>query len=84
MEKDGKRVEALAVKNGKIMFAGLKSSALGKKGKNTKIIDLKGKCLMPGFFLILTHMLYCNLLNFQWQIYIKVASYYTNPLIKSI
>jgi len=50
MEKDGKRVEALAVKNGKIMFAGLKSSALGKKGKNTKIIDLKGKCLMPGFF----------------------------------
>ena len=50
MEKDGKRVEALAVKNGKIMFAGSKSSALRKKGKNTKIIDLKGKCLMPGFF----------------------------------
>ena len=32
------------------MFTGSKSSVLSKKGKNTKIIDLKGKCLMPGFF----------------------------------
>ena len=40
-------VEALAVKDGKIAFAGSKSNALKMKGDVTKIVDLGGKTLLP-------------------------------------
>jgi predicted amidohydrolase YtcJ len=36
-------VEALAVKDGKIAFAGSKNTALEMKGDATKIVDLGGK-----------------------------------------
>ncbi|MBK6507214.1 MAG: amidohydrolase [Ignavibacteria bacterium] len=41
--------EAVAVKNGKIIFAGKKSEAEKLKGDSTKMNDLKGKTLLPGF-----------------------------------
>lgn len=47
--KDHDRVEALAVKEGKIVALGSKKEVLAYKGKDTKLIDLRGKCLMPGF-----------------------------------
>jgi predicted amidohydrolase YtcJ len=49
MVKDGDRVEALAVKDGKILSAGEKSAVMVSKGGNTKLVDLGGQCLMPGF-----------------------------------
>ena len=42
-------VEALAVKGGKIAFAGGKESAMQIKSDTTKLIDLDGKALLPGF-----------------------------------
>ncbi|MDQ3394981.1 MAG: amidohydrolase family protein, partial [Bacteroidota bacterium] len=41
--------EALAVKDGKIIFVGLNSLALFFKGPETIVYDLKGKMVLPGF-----------------------------------
>lgn len=50
MVKDGDRTEALAVKDGLILAVGALSEVLACKGPDTKVVALKGKCLMPGFF----------------------------------
>ena len=42
-------VEALAVKDGKILFVGPKDKALSMRGDATKVADLGGKALLPGF-----------------------------------
>ncbi len=42
-------VEALAVKNGKILFAGTSAEAEKIKGDSTVMKDLAGKTLLPGF-----------------------------------
>ena len=41
--------EAVAVKDGKIVAVGKKDDVLALKGDATKVIDLKGKTLVPGF-----------------------------------
>jgi len=50
MVKDGDRTEALAVKNGRILAVGALSEVMAYQGAGTKVVDLKDKCLMPGFF----------------------------------
>ncbi|MBB1089652.1 amidohydrolase family protein [Lysobacter sp. SG-8] len=42
-------VEALAVKDGRIAFAGAKDQALAMRGEATRVVDLEGKALLPGF-----------------------------------
>jgi predicted amidohydrolase YtcJ len=49
MTQEGERVEALAVQNGRIMAVGKLAEVLALKGPNTKLNDLGGKPLMPGF-----------------------------------
>jgi predicted amidohydrolase YtcJ len=49
MIKDGDRADALAVKDGKILAIGDRAAVMATKGADTKMIDLGGKCLMPGF-----------------------------------
>jgi predicted amidohydrolase YtcJ len=50
MEGDNaKYVEALAVKDGKIVFVGSKAEAENMKGDSTQINNLQGKTLFPGF-----------------------------------
>jgi len=44
-----KYVEALAVKNGRILMVGTKSDAQRSQGPATKVIDLGGNTLLPGF-----------------------------------
>lgn len=41
--------EAVAVKDGKILFVGSKAEALKLKGDDTEVRDLGGKTLLPGF-----------------------------------
>ncbi|WP_274610216.1 amidohydrolase [Pseudomonas sp. TH10] len=41
--------EAISVKNGKILAIGTKADVLKDQGKNSRIVDLKGKVLLPGF-----------------------------------
>ena len=50
MTKDGERAEALAVLNGQILAVGAIAEVMTRKGADTKLIDLGGKTLMPGFF----------------------------------
>lgn len=49
VDEQNPSVEALAVSDGKIMAVGDESSILALKGRRTKIIDLGGRTLMPGF-----------------------------------
>ncbi|WP_246254521.1 amidohydrolase [Pedobacter foliorum] len=49
MEDTDPTVEAVVVKAGKILFTGKKAEADKFVGDKTKIIDLKGKTLLPGF-----------------------------------
>jgi predicted amidohydrolase YtcJ len=42
-------VEALSVKDGKILSVGKKVAVLQAKGAATKVVDLRGKALLPGF-----------------------------------
>lgn len=42
-------VEALAIEDGKIAFAGSKADALALKADTTTLVDLGGKALLPGF-----------------------------------
>jgi hypothetical protein len=50
MVAEDDRVEALAVKNGRILAAGAKDDVMATRGEATRVFDLGGKTLMPGFF----------------------------------
>lgn len=41
--------EAIAIKDGKILFVGNKTNAEAYKGNATEVVDLNGKIVMPGF-----------------------------------
>ena len=43
------QVEAVAIKDGKIIMRGTKRDALAHKGAGTELWDLKGKAMLPGF-----------------------------------
>lgn len=56
--KEPSYVEAIAVADGKIAFAGARDEAMKRKGEATKLIDLKGRTLLPGFIDTHGHMIY--------------------------
>ena len=56
--KDPSYVEALAVEDGKIAFAGTRDEAMALKGDATKLVDLHGHTLLPGFIDGHGHMIY--------------------------
>ncbi len=45
----GARANAMAIKDGKIVFVGDEKNSLQFKGSETQVIDLKGKTIIPGF-----------------------------------
>ena len=62
-------VEALAVKGGKIAFVGGKESAMRMKSGATKLIDLGGKALLPGFLDAHSHYINSLLVANQCKLY---------------
>lgn len=42
-------VEALAVRDGRILHTGSRSAAMKRAGADTRVVDLEGKVLLPGF-----------------------------------
>ena len=42
-------VEGVAVRDGKIVFAGTEEQARSFEGSSTKVVDLQGKIMTPGF-----------------------------------
>jgi predicted amidohydrolase YtcJ len=49
VDKDDRIEEALATKGNRILFVGAKNEALEYADENSRIIDLKGRSLIPGF-----------------------------------
>ena len=68
--------EAVAVKNGKIIFTGKKADAEKLKGDSTKMNDLKGKTMLPGF--IDPHSHFINSLSMSTQ-----ANCFASPVGKA-
>ena len=62
-------VEALAVTGGKIAFAGGEESAMQMKSDATKLIDLGGKALLPGFLDAHSHYINSLLVANQCKLY---------------
>lgn len=62
-------VEALAIKNGLIIFAGSRNDAFAMKGDLTRIIDLNGKTLLPGFLDGHSHYINSLLVANQCKLY---------------
>ncbi|WP_286229895.1 amidohydrolase [Neobacillus mesonae] len=50
MDEDAANAEAVAVKDGKIIAVGSNNEISKLKGSSTKIVDLKNKILLPGFY----------------------------------
>ena len=67
--KEATYIDALAVKDGKIIFAGAKDDAFAMKGDSTKIIDLAGKALLPGFLDGHSHYINSLLVANQCKLY---------------
>jgi predicted amidohydrolase YtcJ/heat shock protein HslJ len=67
--KEPAYVEALAVKDGKIAFVGSKDAALKLKGDGTKLVDLGGKALLPGFLDAHSHYINSLLVANQCKLY---------------
>jgi predicted amidohydrolase YtcJ len=57
--------EALAIKDGKIIAVSNKADVLKLKGESTKMIDLEGKTLVPGFLDGHSHFINCLRLSKQ-------------------
>ncbi|MBK8553508.1 MAG: amidohydrolase family protein [Ignavibacteria bacterium] len=61
--------EAIAIKNGKIIFVGKKVDAEKLKGDSTKMNDLKGKTMLPGFLDAHSHYINSLLVANQCKLY---------------
>lgn len=62
-------VEALGVASGKILFAGTKEDSKRHQGDSTKLIDLGGKALLPGFIDCHSHYINSLVVANQCKLY---------------
>lgn len=62
-------VEAIAVKDGRIAFVGSKDEALKMQGESTKLVDLGGKTMLPGFLDAHSHYINSLLVANQCKLY---------------
>ena len=67
--KEPTYVEAIAVKGGKILFAGSRGEAFAMQNDATKVVDLSGKALLPGFLDGHSHYINSLLVANQCKIY---------------
>jgi predicted amidohydrolase YtcJ len=67
--KEPTYLEALVVKDGKIVFVGHKDKAFTMKDNSTKIVDLAGKALLPGFLDAHSHYINSLLVANQCKLY---------------
>lgn len=63
VNKDDDVVEAIAVRDNKIIYVGTNEGAFKLKGDNTEVIDAKDKTVMPGFIDAHIHFLLYGLLG---------------------
>ena len=69
MDRKKLRAEACAIENGKIIKVGSNEEILALKNENTKVLDLEGKLLLPGFndshMHLVGYSLYLELIDLQ-------------------
>ncbi len=65
MNRAAPEAEALAVTDGTIMAVGDKAEILAMQGPNTRVVDLAGKALLPGFIDPHSHFFQSGLLPLQ-------------------
>lgn len=65
--------EALAIHKGRILAVGSRADVLGLQGPNTRLIDLKGKTLLPGFIDAHSHYINSLLVANQCKLYAPPA-----------
>ncbi len=58
LDKNNSVVQAIGVRDGKIVAAGTSNEVNALVGANTKVIDLQGKTLIPGFYDAHSHFVY--------------------------
>ncbi len=63
VDKDFSRAEAVAIRDGKILGVGENKTIKQFIGRNTKVVDLKGKTVLPGF-----HDAHCHMYMFGVQL----------------
>ena len=61
--------DALAIQGGKIVFVGSTDAAMQIKGRETKLVDLGGKTLLPGFIDAHSHYINSLLVANQCKLY---------------
>lgn len=49
MDRLGRRGEALAIRDGRVMLVGSSRDVLAFAGERTRVMDLRGRCALPGF-----------------------------------
>ena len=67
--KEPAYVEALAVKDGKIAFVGSSDAAMKMKDPTTRVVNLDGKALLPGFLDAHSHYINSLLVANQCKLY---------------
>lgn len=65
MNRAAPEAEAVAVANGTIVAVGSKDEILATKGPETRVVDLAGKALLPGFVDPHSHFFQCGLIQLQ-------------------
>jgi predicted amidohydrolase YtcJ len=65
MNRSAPEAEALAVAEGKIVAVGNTTEILATKGPKTRVVDLDGKALLPGFIDPHSHFFQCGLIPLQ-------------------
>ncbi|QNN55544.1 amidohydrolase [Diaphorobacter ruginosibacter] len=58
LDKDNTVVQAIGIKDGKIIASGSSATVDALVGPDTKVVDLKGKSLIPGFYDAHSHFVY--------------------------
>ncbi|MCX5839586.1 MAG: amidohydrolase [Deltaproteobacteria bacterium] len=66
-DRSNKFVEAIAAKNGKILTLGSNDSILQFVGRNTKLIDLKGRTMIPGLIDSHVHPDMHAMFRYKWR-----------------
>ena len=70
----GTIVEALAVRNGRILALGRNQEILALKGPQSKVIDLQGRTVLPGIIDTHSHLQSYAISHFGWR---EIAKYRT-------
>ena len=66
MDKNFQTVQAIAIKDGRILAAGKSEQLRAHEGPKTRVIDLKGKTVLPGLYDSHTHPLSAAMLSISF------------------